>query len=69
MARFEKAQPVKKPAKIGLYGKQGTGKTATGLLFAEGLAAIRNGRVAYIDTDPGSGTAPYLIANKARTAK
>lgn len=66
MARFEKAQPVKKPAKFGFYGKQGTSKTGTALLVAEGLAARRGGRVAYIDTDPGSGTAPYLVKNASR---
>lgn len=66
MARFAKAEPVKKPLKASFYGKQGSAKTGTALLVAEGLAARRNGRVAYLDTDPGSGTAPYLVANPAR---
>lgn len=66
MARFQKAEPVSKPAKFSIYGKQGSTKTGTSLLWAEGLAARRQGRVAYIDTDPGSGTAPYLIDNPAR---
>jgi hypothetical protein len=67
MARFEKAQPIKKPFKAAFYGKQGSTKTGTMLLCLEGLAKRRGGRFAVVDCDPGSGTAPYLLDNPART--
>ena len=66
MARFEKAVPIKKPLKMSCYGKQGTGKSLTSLIFAEGLAKRRGGRIAIVDTDPGSGISSYLVANPAR---
>lgn len=66
VARFVKAEPIKKPLKMSGYGKQGSGKTGTSLLFAEGLATRRNGRFCVVDTDPGSGTAPYLMHNPSR---
>src|SRR5579884_2664347 len=40
--------------KVGLYGEQGSGKTLTALLVAEGLAKLENKRVAYIDTEKGT---------------
>jgi hypothetical protein len=37
-----------------MYGPQGSGKTYTALLFAEGLAKKRKGRIALVDTERGS---------------
>ncbi len=51
---FSKAASNQAFLKIGLYGKAGTGKTLTSLLFAEGLAARDSKRVAYIDTERGT---------------
>ena len=51
---FKKAKNEKKYIKIGLYGAQGSGKTATSLLLAEGLAKLENKRIAYIDTEMGT---------------
>lgn len=51
---FQKAKPQQAKVKIGFYGKQGSGKTATALLLAEGLAKAENKRVAYIDTEHGT---------------
>jgi hypothetical protein len=54
MAKFMKAKPEQAKFKLGLYGMQGSGKTLTSLLFAEGLAQRENKRVAYIDTERGT---------------
>ncbi len=51
---FTKAASNQAFLKVGLYGKAGTGKTLTSLLFAEGLAARDGKRVAYIDTERGT---------------
>lgn len=51
---FKKAQAKQAKLKLGLYGKQGSGKTFTSLLIAEGLAAIEGKRIAYIDTERGT---------------
>lgn len=64
---FVKASEISEmlPMKASLYGKQGTGKTLTALLFAEALAARRKGRIAFIDTEDG--TKFYRIAIPERT--
>jgi hypothetical protein len=62
---FKKAEPKQAALKIGFYGAQGSGKTASALLLAEGLAAHMGKRVAYIDTERG--TDFYAQAVKERT--
>ena len=54
MAKFTKAKAEQARLKVGLYGGQGSGKTLTALMLAEGLAAIDGKRVAYIDTERGT---------------
>lgn len=51
---FKKAEPKQSYIKIGIYGKQGSGKTVTSLLFAEGLAKKSKKRIAYVDTEGGT---------------
>jgi hypothetical protein len=53
-SRFKKAQSEQAYLKAALYGKAGSGKTLTSLLWAEGLAAVSGGRIAYVDTERGS---------------
>lgn len=52
--KFEKATSQQAKFKAGLYGKQGSGKTLTSLLIAEGLARRESKRIAYIDTERGT---------------
>lgn len=54
MAKFTKAKAEQARLKVGLYGGQGSGKTLTALMLAEGLAAIDGKRVAYIDSERGT---------------
>lgn len=54
MAKFQKAKSEQAYFKAGLYGKTGSGKTLTSLLWAEGLATRENKRIAYIDTERGT---------------
>jgi hypothetical protein len=54
MAGFQKAKPGQAKLKVALYGKQGSGKTLTALLWAEGLAKGEGKRIAYIDTEHGT---------------
>ncbi len=54
MAKFQKAKSEQAYFKVALYGKTGSGKTLTSLLWAEGLAAREGKRVAYIDTERGT---------------
>src|SRR5689334_5279338 len=51
---FTKAKSEQAFFKVGLYGKTGSGKTLTALLWAEGLAAREKKRIAYIDTERGT---------------
>jgi len=51
---FQKASPKQAKFKAGFYGKQGSGKTFTALLVAEGLALRDGKRIAYIDTERGT---------------
>lgn len=51
---FTKAKCEQAFFKVGLYGKTGSGKTLTSLLWAEGLAAREKKRIAYIDTERGT---------------
>lgn len=51
---FKKAAPQQAAIKIGFYGAQGSGKTASSLLLAEGLAQVSKKRIAYIDTEHGT---------------
>lgn len=53
-SKFVKAKSEQAFFKVGLYGKTGTGKTLTSLLWAEGLAARDGKRIAYIDTERGT---------------
>ncbi|MGR3310959.1 MAG: AAA family ATPase, partial [Candidatus Brocadiales bacterium] len=52
--KFKKAQPKQAYLKLGIYGPPGSGKTATALLLAEGLANVTKKRVAYVDTERGT---------------
>ena len=54
MGKFQKAKSEQAYLKLALYGKTGSGKTLTSLLWAEGLAAIDGRRIAFIDTERGS---------------
>jgi hypothetical protein len=51
---FKKAAPEQARLKISMYGPPGSGKTFTALLMAEGLAANRGKRIAYVDTERGT---------------
>lgn len=51
---FAKAKSEQAFLKVGLYGKAGTGKTLTSLLWAEGLATQDKKRIAFVDTERGS---------------
>ena len=51
---FKKAQAILSKIKVGIYGKQGSGKTFTSLLFAEGLARKEGKRIAFVDTEGGT---------------
>lgn len=51
---FQKAKAQQAWFKAGCYGKAGSGKTLTSLLFAEGLAKLCGKRVAMVDTERGS---------------
>lgn len=53
-SKFVKAKSEQAFLKVALYGKAGTGKTLTSLLWAEGLAARDGKRVAFVDTERGS---------------
>lgn len=54
MAGFRKAKAEQAALKLGIYGPQGSGKTFTSLLIAEGLANLTKKRVAYVDTEHGT---------------
>lgn len=54
MAGFKKAKAEQAALKMGLYGPQGSGKTFTALLVAEGLAKVTGKRIAFWDTERGS---------------
>lgn len=52
--QFAKAKPMQAFLKIGFYGPQGSGKTFTTLLIAEGLAQECGKRIAFVDTERGT---------------
>lgn len=52
--RFSKAKPQQARLKVSIYGPPGSGKTFTTLLMAEGLARVREKRIAYVDTERGT---------------
>lgn len=54
MAGFRKAKPEQAFLKVAVYGPQGSGKTFTTLLCAEGLAKVTGKRVAFVDTEHGT---------------
>ena len=54
MSKFQKAKSEQAFFKVALYGKTGSGKTLTSLLWAEGLAAREGKRIAFVDTERGS---------------
>ena len=53
-SKFSKAKSEQSFFKGSLYGKAGSGKTLTSLLWAEGLAARDKKRIAFIDTERGT---------------
>jgi len=61
---FKKASPQQARFKAGFYGKQGSGKTFTSLLVAEGLAARDGKRVAYVDTERGTDFYAQAVAER-----
>ena len=54
MGKFVKAKSEQAYLKLALYGKPGSGKTLTSLLWAEGLAEREGKRVGMVDTERGS---------------
>lgn len=62
---FRKAETKQAALKIGIYGKSGTGKTFTSLLFAEGLVKGTNKRIAYVDTETGTAFYCKHVADRA----
>src|ERR1051325_2454543 len=54
MAGFRKAKGEQAAIKMGVYGRPGSGKTFSSLLFAEGRARVSGKRVAYVDTERGT---------------
>lgn len=54
MAGFRKAKAEQAALKIGFYGAQGSGKTFTSLLIAEGLAERSKKKIAFVDTEHGT---------------
>lgn len=54
MAGFQRAAPQQAALKMGLYGAQGSGKTFTALLVAEGLAKLSGKKIAFVDTERGT---------------
>lgn len=54
MAGFRKAKAEQAAIKMAVYGPPGRGKTLSALLIAEGLAALSNKRIAYVDTERGT---------------
>ncbi len=51
---FKKARAEQAALKMSMYGPPGSGKTATALLIAEGLAEYAKKRVAFVDTERGT---------------
>lgn len=62
---FAKAEAKQARLKLGIYGSQGSGKTLTALLIAEGLAKLEGKRIAYIDTELGTDFYIQTIAERA----
>lgn len=54
MSGFRKAKAEQAALKIGIYGREGSGKTVLALLLAEGLAALAGKRYAVQDTEHGT---------------
>lgn len=61
---FSKAKKEQRYIKIGMYGAQGSGKTVTALLFAEGLANREKKKIAYIDTEHGTDYYACAVAER-----
>lgn len=64
MSGFRKAKAEQAALKMALYGPPGSGKTFTSLLIAEGLAAVNNKRVAYVDTENGTHFYSLAVPNR-----
>ena len=60
MALLKKATIEQAAAKVGIFGRQGSGKTTTSALIALGLSKTyhKNAPVAFLDTENGS---DYLV--------
>ena len=61
----KKAEQQQGKLKYGIYGKAGSGKTFTALLFAEWLAKEEKKRILFVNTEPG-GTDFYTVKVKER---
>tara|TARA_R110002020_G_scaffold8645_2_gene34352 strand:- start:2366 stop:3367 length:1002 start_codon:yes stop_codon:yes gene_type:complete len=64
MSGFKPAEPQQARLKVGIYGPPGSGKTFTSLLWAEGLAAARGLKVAYVDTERGTDWYAQEVKNR-----
>lgn len=64
MSSFQPAEPQQARLKVGIYGPPGSGKTFTSLLWAEGLAASRGKKVAYVDTERGTDWYAQEVKNR-----
>lgn len=62
---FAKAEPKQAKLKVSMYGPQGSGKTFSALLFAEGLAAHDKKRIAFVDTERGTDFYAQAVASRA----
>lgn len=63
-SKLTKATPQQGFLKFSMYGPPGSGKTATALLWAEGLEKASGKRTAFFDTERGSD--PYTVKNPLR---
>lgn len=63
---FTKAVPKQAFIKALFYGPKGSGKTFTALLMAEGLAATRGGRVAFVDSEFMGGGSDFYAQDLPR---
>lgn len=54
MAGFSKPKAEQAALKLGVYGPQGSGKTFTALLIAEGLSKHYRKKVGFVDTEHGT---------------
>lgn len=64
MSGFRKAVPKQAAIKMSMFGPPGSGKTASALLFAEGIARVTGKRVAFVDTERGTDFYAMAVADR-----